>query len=154
MKPIHRIFIFSALLIALFSACNDDTLPNESARKTFENMYPNAQRVEWEFEHGYYNVDFRHEGYEKEAWFSSSGEWIMTKTEFGRNIPAIIADALNKTEYKNWKVDDVDYIEQREKEPFYIVEVEKGEIERYLWFSAAGELLEERNEKNSYPPLF
>lgn len=113
-------------------------------------MYPNAKRVDWDVEHGYYVAEFRHEGYEKEAWFNSSGAWLLTETDLERNLPNVIATALNNTEYASWRLDDADYIEQKDKEPFYVVEVEKGELEKDLYFSEVGELLDAQQGSGDY----
>lgn len=153
MKSALKFIIVSFFISTMFLSCDDDNItPDKNVRDTFESMYPNATRIEWEIEYGYYVVDFRQGGHEKEAWFDTSGAWLMTETDLGRTAPEIIAAALSNTEYASWRIDDVDYIEQKDKDPFYIVEVEKGSAERDLYFSEAGELLKEQHGSGDYRP--
>lgn len=152
MKTSIKLICIAIFATGMFLSCDkDDKFPNGSIHETFDAMFPNAKNIEWEFEHGYYNAEFRENGYEKEAWFNSEGTWFMTKTDYGRNMPEVIKAAFNNTEYKNWRVDDIDFIEQFNKEPFYIMEVEKNDIDKYLFFNTAGELVE---ENNNYPVFF
>ena len=77
-------------------------------------------------ERGFYVAEFRENGYEKEAWCNKDYAWVLTKTEYERRTPDIVRQAVNNTDYRDWRIDDIDYIEMTGKEPFYIVEVEKN----------------------------
>ena len=154
MKTLFKILILPFCFSCLFLSCDDDYVrPKKDVRNAFKDMYPSAKFVEWEMEYGYYVVDFRDRGYEKEAWFDTSGTWLLTETDLGRNLPSAISVALSQTEYSGWRVDDVDYIEQKDKEPFYIVEIEKGELERDLYFSESGQLLDVQRGNGDYRPM-
>ncbi|MDR0427205.1 MAG: PepSY-like domain-containing protein [Dysgonamonadaceae bacterium] len=137
---ISGILLLSAVL--LFSCDDDIFTPDRIVTDTFRTMYPNAKYIEWEMKSGYYAAEFIDEGLEKEAWFDKAGSWLLTETEFERNIPEMIRQAVAATEYKDWRIDDVDFIEQNDKESFYVVNLEKGRQERNLYFSESGELME------------
>lgn len=136
-----------------FSCQKDNNFPNDSLKDTFNNKFPNAKGIEWEVEKGYYVADFRENGREKEAWFEKSGIWLLTETDYERKAPDVIKKVLDASEYNSWRIDDVDFIEQKDKVSFFIVEIEKGEKEMDLFFSENGELIEEVQGNGDYRPL-
>lgn len=113
-------------------------------------MYPDARHVEWEMERGYYVAEFRENGLEKEAWFNRDYVWVLTKTEYERNIPDVVRRAVDNSDYKEWRIDDIDFIEMSGKDPFYILEVERGETEIDLYISVTGEICKEVTEIGDY----
>lgn len=151
MKTIIR---FSLLVfigtLSLTSCDKSNTAPNAIVGENFTGMYPDAKQVEWEMERGFYVAEFRENGYEKEAWFNKDYAWVLTKTEYERRTPDIVRQAVNNTDYRDWRIDDIDYIEMAGKEPFYIVEVEKNETETDLYISHTGELIREISEEGDY----
>ncbi len=135
----------------IFIACDkSEKAPNSTLDKNFSSMFPNAKHIEWEMEHGYYVAEFRDNGYDKEIWFDNSYSWVLTKTEYERKVPDAVKNAVNLTNYKDWRIDDADFIEMKDRNSFYIVEVEKGEAETDLYFSESGEFLKEVSEDGDY----
>lgn len=137
---------FKILALAFFSAiflqsCDDDS-PDKDVQRAFEAMFPEAGRVDWDLERGYYVADFYENGYEKEAWFDKNGIWLLTKTEYEGRVSDLIKNAVGNTEYSDWWIDDVDFIEKKDVDSFFVVEVEQGGIERNLYFSESGEWIE------------
>lgn len=151
MKAIIKLSTVICLLAVLFSSCDkSEKAPNDMVNSSFKRMYPDAKHIEWEVEEGYYVVEFRDNGYEKEAWFDRNYEWILTKTEYERNVPEIVKNAVKSTEYNSWRIEDVDFIEMRDRDSFYIVEVEKGESDIDLYFSASGEFIKVVQDEGDY----
>lgn len=146
------LILFSAVLMVACEQKDKGFLPQKSTQEYFKTMYPHAKRIEWEMEKGYYVAEFRDGGYEKEAWYSTDGDWLLTETDYERNTPAIIKETIAKTNYADWRIDDVDFVEFKDKVPFYVVEVEKGESEMDLFFSENGEFLREANSDGDYRP--
>ena len=140
-----KIWIIPLLAIALFAMCDDGFKPTQEVGDMFKRMYPSSSRVEWEMENGYYVVEFRHDGHEKEAWFDVDSHWLVTETDMGRSVPEVIKTYINDTDYKTWRIDDVDFIEIKDKDAFYVVELEKGGMDKDLFFSVEGELLNEKS---------
>ena len=84
--------------------------------------YPNAQRVDWELQRDHYVADFRDNNIEKEAWFNTKGEWVMTESDIPfEDLPQAIQTAFGESEYKDWRVDDVDMLERVEMETMYVI---------------------------------
>ena len=68
----------------------------------------------------------------------------MTKTEYRtiENIPnETVRNAFQNSEYKTWRVEDVDYLNRLDAEGIYIIEVEQGKIETDLYYSEEGILI-------------
>ena len=102
-----------------------------------EKIYPDANRVEWEYDDGYLTAEFRDNGMDIKVWFDDNGNWLCIETDMPfRKLPQNIQDAFNNSDYSNWKVDDIDYIQIREDPAtqeiisYYEFDVEKGEMER------------------------
>lgn len=139
--------ILSLVLFAMFFviACDKDdnySTLDPVVKKSFETMYPNASRIEWEHKSGYIVVDFRDNKKEKDAWFDPNGMWLLTETDLTVNdLPAVIKQAIAESIYAAWRLEDATYLERKDLESAYKVEVEKGEAEMDLFYSPAGKLL-------------
>lgn len=142
-----RNLLFTALLVSgfAFTSCDDDDdnyTPDGKIQEAFINKYPNAQRVEWEKKYDHYVADFYLDGIEREAWIDSQGTWVMTESDIRFNdLPEAIQTAFQESEYKAWKVDDVDLLERVEMDPVYVIEVEQGKQEFDLYYAEDGTLI-------------
>lgn len=144
---------FFTLLLALGAAwslqsCDNDNdgsipVPTE-LQNAFSEKYPNVANVKWETKAGYYVADF-HNGYEASAWFTPNGEWQLTETDIPYSaLPQAVKTEFGKSEYKNgsgWLIDDVDKLERKNLETVYVIEVEKQNEERDLYYSEEGALI-------------
>ena len=147
-----RMTIFVSLLLAgfAFTSCDDSDdnyTPDEKIVNVLYEKYPNAQRVDWELQHDHYVADFYDNNIEKEAWITTKGEWVMTESD--------IQTAFNESEYKDWRVDDVDMLERIEMETVYVIEVEKSKQEFDLFYAEDGTLnkaVEDIDNNNNYQP--
>ena len=156
-----RMTIFASLLLAgfTFTSCddNDDNYtPDEKIVNVLYEKYPNAQRVDWELQHDHYVADFYDNNIEKEAWITTKGEWVMTESDIlFNNLPDAVQTAFNESEYKDWRVDDVDMLERIEMETVYVIEVEKSKQEFDLFYAEDGTLIkavEDIDNNNNYQP--
>lgn len=144
---------FFTLLLALGAAwslqsCDNDNdgsipVPTE-LQNAFSEKYPNVANVKWETKAGYYVADF-HNGYEASAWFTPNGEWQLTETDIPYSaLPQAVKTTFDASEYKKgpgWKVDDIDKLERIGLETVYVIEVEKQNEERDLYYSEGGALI-------------
>ena len=154
-----RMTIFTSLLLAgfAFTSCDDDNdndTPGEEIVNVLYEKYPNAQRVDWELQRDHYVADFRDNNIEKEAWFNTKGEWVMTESDIPfEDLPQAIQTAFGESEYKDWRVDDVDMLERVEMETMYVIEVEKGKQEFDLFYAEDGILIKAIEDlDNNYQP--
>lgn len=142
-----RIFLIPglALCLATFMACNDDsngTPDNAEAKNTFDAMYPDATRTTWTRSGNYWVADFYDNGRDMEGWFDRPGKWCLTETDLTQEqLPEAVRTAFMTSEYAAWKIDDIDMIERPEMETIYVIEVEQGEMEYDLYYTADGTLI-------------
>lgn len=159
-----RIYLFAALLASAglgLTGCDDDSMTvAPEVESAFTTRYPDAGRVEWDLEDGYYVAEFYDDRYETEAWFTPGGEWVMTETDIPYGaLPQAVKTAFEGSEYAAWRVDDVDKVERRDMETLYVLEVEYGHQEADLYYSGDGVLVKTVADGNggqgSYlPPSF
>jgi len=157
-----KMTIFASLLLAgfAFTSCDDDKddnyTPDEKIVNALHEKYPNAQRVEWELKNNHYVADFYQDNIEKEAWINTKGEWVMTESDIlFKDLPQAIQSSFNESEYKDWKIDDVDMLERAELETVYVIEIEKGKQEFDLYYAEDGTLvkaIEDTDNDEDYQP--
>lgn len=124
---------------------SENYLPTEipAAIETFiKKQYPNARLVEIEVEHGMTEVDIIDGNISKEIVFNSSNEWISTSWDVRRNeLPETVTHAIASSEkYAGYQIDDADFVETPGGE-YYLVELEKGELEVKVKVNAEGEFI-------------
>ena len=137
-----------ALLLSGYTlqSCNndDDNLNsgNAAVENAFVAKYAGAAGVDWETKGAYYVVDFWLNNQEMEAWFGQSGEWYYTETDMVFDqLPEAVKTAFNQSEYSGWHIDDIDMVERNGMEVVYVLEVEQGNQEYDLYFTADGTLV-------------
>ena len=150
-----------ALGVFSMTSCSDDDDSNvnvpENVTRAFNDKYAGVGRVEWDRERGGYLVaEFNKDGKEYDAWFTETGEWVMTEVDHGRrmeNLPEAVQTGYEATTYsaENWTIDDIDEIQRPAYETFYIIEVEKkGQPDYDLYFDANGTLFREVQGEGNY----
>ena len=150
-----------ALGVFSMTSCSDDDDSNvnvpENVTRAFNDKYAGVGRVEWDRERGGYLVaEFNKDGKEYDAWFTETGEWVMTEVDHGRrmeNLPEAVQAGYEATTYsaENWTIDDIDEIQRPAYETFYIIDVEKkGQPDYDLYFDANGTLFREVQGEGNY----
>ena len=79
----------------------------------------------------------------KEIVFNSSNEWISTSWDVRRNeLPETVTRAIASSEkYAGYQIDDADFVETPDEGEYYLVELEKGELEVKVKVNAEGEFI-------------
>lgn len=117
----------------------DATQIPEEVRKSFTDNYPQISQHRWEMVHGNYVVDFKINGRDMEIWFDMQGNLVRVETDITyAELPAEVKAAHEASAYATWRVEDVDKIESPTKETVYELEVEKGEQDLTLIYTASG----------------
>ncbi len=114
---------------------------------TFKQQFPKASDVEWEKKGDHYNVDFEIGFFtDYEAWFDATGNMLKYETEISESdLPKAVKQAIS-SQYPDFRIDDADKIVQDGNETF-LVEIEKGNEEKHLTFSANGSVVSTQLEK-------
>lgn len=88
-----------------------------------DSVYPGAAIVDCDRgQGGALEVDLRHGGRSIEMWFGAGYEWLMTKTDCRRDVPAAVADAIGQA-VPGARIDDCDYVETPSGS-YYLVETD------------------------------
>lgn len=124
-------------------------------------LYPDASGVSWTTNGTYHVADFTRSttNVGAEAWFETASQWQMTVTDVTYNsIPQAVKDAFEASQYATWRIDDVDMVERTGLETIYVLEVESGNLEYELYYSAEGILVKAvedtngRDDSSNYVP--
>lgn len=109
-------------------------------------LYPDAVKVEWERDGGYYVADFTRYGHDYDVWFGSEASWAMTEIDYGNTLvglPSGVIAAFANSGYEiDYTIDEVNEY-QRPADTFYLIEVEhdKGGADVHLFYGPDGTLL-------------
>ncbi len=151
---LHLLLLALCSMVILQSCDDDDDIISitEATQNAFKAKFPTVNNERWENKRGYYVAEWRENGLEKDAWFSTSSEWLMTETDYGRNLsllPSAVKTALEGSTYQTWSIDDIDFYERPDKD-FYRIEVEKkGEREMNLFYATDGTLIKAVEDKEN-----
>lgn len=151
-----QLFFGLALMAGSLVGCNDDDntyTPSQQVLNTFENMYPNATKIDWEQKLDYSVADFRENGREVEVWIDATGTWVMTETDLlYEDLPAAVKSGFEASEYASWKRDDVDKLERLNMDVVYVIEVEQSGKDLDLYFDEEGTLLKTVEDDPTHTP--
>ena len=120
---------------------NEGMLPSQmpSAIQSFiDERYPNARIVDFDQEHGYYEVDVISDNQSIDILFDSNYGWVSTSTDCGRNIPDVVRNAINAN-YSGKRIDDCDFVETAKGERYYLVDLD--DYDRDVRVSEDGQVL-------------
>ncbi len=118
-----------------------DAATTKAATEFVMQSYANAKIVEIERERGMIKAEIIHDNIEKEVYFNENREWLFTEWDVRiADLPQIVRDAIATTQYADYVIDDVNYIQKPAVE-YYSVELEKGRHEVKLSITAAGVIL-------------
>ncbi len=88
-----------------------------------DSAFAGAAVVDFDIEdNGMIEVDLRHGGKRVEVLFTAAYEWVMTKTDCSRDVPAVVADAVQQA-LPGARIDDCDYV-QTATESYYLVDTD------------------------------
>jgi len=88
-----------------------------------DSAFAGAAVVDFDIEdNGIIEVDLRHGGKSVEVLFTAAYEWVMTKTDCSRDVPAVVAEAVQQA-LPGARIDDCDYV-QTATESYYLVDTD------------------------------
>lgn len=157
-----RKLLFASIMFVTalgFVACDDYNAPT-SMRNAFSERYPNAVDVEWEKKRGYAVADFSIPGEgDGEAWYTKSGEWVMTKFDIRySDLPQAVRTAFEAEYGAQTPVDDVERLERNTGDTIYFIEatiVVNGYLtDIYLDYSEDGKLLRTAVDVENYDNIY
>ena len=105
-----------AMCTFVMTSCSDDdndgnvNVPN-AVETAFNQKYDGVTRVSWESGNGGYLVGgFNKDGRDYDAWFTNTGEWVMTEVDHARDtrsLPQAVIDGYGASKYAQdgWRID-------------------------------------------------
>ena len=148
-----NLMVVMAILVTGFSQAQklkESEVP-KSVKDSFAKHFPNTKGVEWSKESKTeFEAEFKKSGKEQSANFDQAGTWLLTETEIKKaDLPQAVQAAIAK-EFAGYKIEEAEKAEIADKGMFYEVELEKGELNYEVQFSADGKVLkkEVKEEKD------
>ena len=136
-----------------FTACGQKKDVPAIVNKAFEQKVSNPKDVEWEYdsEDKLWEVEYEIGKDEFTSAFDETGKWVETEKEIKFSELPEPVNATLKSDYADYKVEEVEFIETPECK-FYEVEVELKkdgkEVEFELLFSPDGKVVKKEQEKD------
>ena len=146
MKKIN-IGVFLLLLLLSISAFAGT--PPDNGQVTFRKMYPKANDIAWSQDDGYYCANFVMNGFTKNVWFDTQGQWAMTQTDLVSldRLTPIVYNAFTFSSYASWVVEDVTMVEFPKWQAILVIKVgqDNVDVKYQLFYTPKGILLKTRN---------
>ncbi len=113
----------------------------DDIKVTVVDLYPQARIIEMERDRKTIEVDIiDSNNIKREVYLDLSFNWIRTETDISRNaLPAEVTDKI-ASKYAGWFIDSVKQIDSPQGS-YYLVEIEKGERDKYVKIDASGNIL-------------
>lgn len=103
--------------------------------------YQGASILEYDYDNGLLEVEFRHENREKNAYFNGANEWVRTEWDVRNSeLPVAVTNAIAASEWATYRLNDIEYTQTPSGE-YYLLELEQGEREVKLRIDAQGKVL-------------
>lgn len=155
------LFAVVALVGVMAVGCDDDYNAPESIRSEFQTQYPNAIDVEWERRRGHVIAEFSLPGISDdcEAWYTKSGNWIMTEYDIDYNeLPQAVQTAFEMGYGVQTPVDNVNRVDHNDGTTDYVLEVEvivNGYLtDIFLYYDANGTLIHTAADIENYDYIY
>lgn len=145
-KEVDLYYAEDGTLIKAVNDTDDDnshfqptTIP-QAITDAIDEMYAGATIVDFDQEKNGFEVDILHNSVYKDVYFNAANEWISTEWDITEDkVPAIVMNALKASDYKNYRIEDIDQIE-KPAGTFYLFELEQGDNDVEVTISAEGNI--------------
>ena len=145
-KEVDLYYAEDGTLIKVVNDTDDDnshfqptTIP-QAITDAIDEMYAGATVVDFDQEKNGFEVDILHNSIYKDVYFNAANEWVSTEWDITEDkVPAIVMNALKASDYKNYRIEDIDQIE-KPAGTFYLFELEQGDNDVEVTISAEGNI--------------
>ena len=146
-----RVYLLAISIFALLSLNGCDKYDDysdmmlysnsEDIKSTVVELYPQARIVEMDKDRRTIEVDIiDSNNIKRDVYLDLSFNWIRTETDISRNaLPVEVTDKI-AGKYAGWFIDSVKQIDSPQGS-YYLVEIEKGERDKYIKIEANGNIL-------------
>ena len=145
-KEVDLYYAEDGTLIKVVNDTDDDnshfqptTIP-QAITDAINEMYAGATIVDFDQEKNGFEVDILHNSVYKDVYFNAANEWVSTEWDITEDkVPAIVMNALKASDYKNYRIEDIDQIE-KPAGTFYLFELEQGDNDVEVTISTEGNI--------------
>jgi len=111
----------------------------ESSKKSFNEKYPKATKVEWGNNVSSYVARFNIGTVGYTAHYHLDGTWDYTERSLEKSqLPAAVLEAYSKSRIADWEYGSSAYVENSHNEKVYRIEARKGVEKKYIFFDKDG----------------
>ena len=157
---ISKLFYAFFMGALFFTSCSndDDVIVNEqnvptNVLQSFNQLYKGVTDVKWDKVKEYHVARFngkdlsRAVGYTTSAWFTVDGKQHQADQDIEFNqLPTVVKFAFNAYKekiYADWTLDDCEVVVREGMSLIYVIEIEKGDLEREISISESGDILKD-----------
>lgn len=153
MKTKLRLLAMFLITSLTLVACGDDDDDSQftlnvptAVTEALHAKYPGVTHIEWDLMGKYYVAECRLAGKDMDVWFGAQGDWVLTEVDIAWNdLPAAVQTTFLESEYASWKQEEIDELQHPLSPTEFVIQVEQGNRELQLFYSASGELMEVRD---------
>lgn len=103
--------------------------------------YPDARIIDIDCENGMTEVEILDDHTCREPLFDRNGNWVYTKTETRHtDVLEIVMQALESSEYREYRIDDIDHYKTADNKEYYRFELESRNRDVKVDITPTGEL--------------
>ena len=114
------------------------TIP-ESSKKSFNEKYPTATKVDWSNNVTSYVARFNVGDVGYTAHYHLDGTWDYTERSLQKSqLPAPVLEAYSKSRIADWEYVSSGYVENNKNEKCYRIEARKGVERKYIFYDKNG----------------
>ncbi|MBQ5679450.1 MAG: PepSY-like domain-containing protein [Rikenellaceae bacterium] len=146
-----RVYLLAISILALFSLSSCEKYDDYGDMMLYSNadniqasvieIYPQARIIDMDRDRKTIEVDIiDSNNIKRDVYLDLSFRWLRTETDINRN--ALPTEVINRiaSEYASWFIDSAKQVDTPQ-DNYYLVEIEKGERDRYIKIDAAGNIL-------------
>ena len=146
-----RVYLLAISILALFSLSSCEKYDDYGDMMLYSNadniqasvivIYPQARIIEMDRDRKTIEVDIiDSNNIKRDVYLDLSFRWLRTETDINRN--SLPTEVINRiaSEYASWFIDSAKQVDTPQGN-YYLVEIEKGERDRYIKIDATGNIL-------------
>ncbi len=123
------------------AALSKDVIPSAILQQKLITDFPKAQDIEWENANNIYKVEFEIKSTDYKAYYDEKGNLIYYSFDLHKSdLPEVVKNSV-ANKFPKYRIEDVDKIYQG-TECFYLVEVERKEMEMKALFKEDGTFIQ------------
>lgn len=146
-----RVYLLAISILALFSLSSCEKYDDYGDMMLYSNadniqasvieIYPQARIIDMDRDRKTIEVDIiDSNNIKRDVYLDLSFRWLRTETDINRN--ALPTEVINRiaSEYANWFIDSAKQVDTPQGS-YYLVEIEKGERDKYIKIDVTGNIL-------------